>query len=363
MSMDPQTALVSIVRTTPEKVLEDVRQAMELANWQQFISSGAHVSLKVNLGWDKLIPGAVSGPWVVEGVIRTIRDRVRHIYLVESDQVVVNVEDALRKTRLDQVCAKHGVEWVNMSHGPFVRVQSDDRLVLKDVNIPEILTRTEVITLPLMKTHNKSIITGAIKNQWGCLQTLRHNFHLVLSQALVDINAMVRPRLAVMDGTIALEGDGPKSGRPKVMNLILASGDLVALDVIAAQVMGFDPDEIEHLQLCALYGLGTADCRNITIIGEQAENVRDRFIPAKHNAVSWLEMAFRKSFVRWLIFDTPLFKLFCWSARRYYDWWDLYVGRHVRNEVLRSSGYGAQWHDVDGRESHDQRSKQDSMCM
>ena len=337
-------ALVSLVRTRPDEIFDNVREAMELANWRQFISPGAEVSLKVNLGWDILIPGAVSAPWVVEGVIQTIRGYVGRIYMVESDQVVVNVEDALRKTRLDTVCGKYDVEWVNMSRGEFVRMQSNDRLVLKDVYIPEILTRTEVITLPLMKTHNKSTITGAVKNQWGCLQTLRHNFHLVLSQALVDVNTIVRPRVAVMDGTVALEGDGPKSGRPKEMNLVLASGDVVALDAVAAQVMGFDPSSIEHLQLCERHGLGTADCEDITVVGERIEKVREPFVPAKHNAVSWLELALRKSFVRWLVFDTPLFELSCWGTRRYYDLWDIAIGCSLRNEVLRSSGYGAQWY-------------------
>ena len=336
-------ALVSLVRTKPDEIFVNVREAMELANWRQFISPAANVSLKVNLGWDILIPGAVSAPWVIEGVIQTIQGYVGQIYMVESDQVVVNVEDALRKTRLDRVCERYGVEWVNMTRGKFVHIHSDDHLLLKDVYIPEILTRTEVITVPVMKTHNKSVITGAVKNQWGCLQTLRHNFHLMLSQALVDVNALVQPRFAVMDGTIALEGNGPKSGCPKEMNLVLASGDIVALDAVAAQVMGFDPEQIEHLQLCARHGLGIVDRRNITIVGKRIGEVSETFIPAKHNAVSWLELALRKSFVRWLVFDTLLFRLFCWGARRYYDLWDVTKGHHLREQILRSSGYGAQW--------------------
>ncbi len=337
------TTVVSVLRTKPEKVPDSVRQAMEMAGWRNCIAPGAEVALKVNLGWDKLIPGAISAPWVVEGVIKTIREHVSRIYLVESDQVVVNVEVALRKTGLDKVCKEYDVEWVNMSSGKFVRVQNAERLVLKDVYIPEILTRTEVITLPLMKTHNKTVISGAVKNQWGCLQTLRHNFHLVLSEALVDVNAIIRPCFAVMDGTIALEGNGPKAGRPKEMNLILASSDLVALDVIAAEIMGFDPDQIEHLQMCAHYGLGIADRKRIIVKGEILESVRTAFVPARHNAVSWLELVLRKSAGRHLVFNTPLFILFCWGARRYYDLWDIFVGRRLRNEVLRSSGYAAQW--------------------
>jgi len=336
-------SIVSLVRVSPEMIYEGVQRAMELVNWHQFISPGADVSLKVNLGWDILIPGAVSAPWVVEGVIQTIRDYVGRVYMVESSQVVVNVEDALRSTRLDAVCKKYDIQWVNMSRGNFVRLLNDDHLVLKDIYIPEILTRTEVITIPLMKTHNKTTISGAVKNQWGCLQTLRHSFHLVLSQALVDVNAIVRPRFAVMDGTIALEGNGPKAGRPKEMGLVLASGDLVALDVVAAQVMGFDPDRIEHLQLCARHGLGVADHKNIIVVGEPIAEVTKRFVPAKHNVVSWLELALRRSFVRWLAFDTPLFVICCWGARLYYAVWDICVGRNLRNKILRSSGYGKQW--------------------
>jgi len=197
--------------------------------------------------------------------------------------------------------------------------------------------------MPVMKTHNKTVITGAIKNQWGCLQSLRHNFHLVLSEALVDVNAIVKPRFAVMDATIGLEENGPKSGRPKEVGLVLASGDCVAIDTVAAQVMGFDPLHIPHLQLCSQQGLGTADPACIEIIGERIAEVMKPFIPAKHNAVSWLEITLRRSTIKWLIFETPLLKLFCWGARRYYDIWDLLVGRKLRTAILKSSPYAAQW--------------------
>ncbi|MBM3335407.1 DUF362 domain-containing protein [Candidatus Sumerlaeota bacterium] len=316
---------------------------MEEAEWTRHVSRDSTVALKVNLGWDKLIPGAISAPWVVEGVIRTVKDYARKVCLVESDQVVVNVERALRLTRIDRLCRDYGVEWINMSKGKYVSVRDESRLALKDIRIPEILTRAEIITLPVMKTHNKSVITGGIKNQWGCLPTLRHNFHLVLSEALVDLNTILRPRFAVMDGTVALEGNGPKSGEPKEMGLVLASGDLVALDTVAAQVMGFNPLEIEHLCLCARHGLGKMNMKEISVVGEQISSVAQPFKPAKHNAVSWLELALRKSFFCWLVFKTPMLGLFCWGARRYYDLWDGFVGRRLRDKFMRTSPYAAQW--------------------
>lgn len=334
---------VSIVKAPAGQVQEKVREVMELADYQSFIPRGEPVALKPNLGWDILIPGAVSAPWVVEGVIQVLKGYASEIYVVESDQVVVNVENAVRKTRILDICKKHNVPWVNMSKGQFVRSKDDSRLVLKHIHIPEILTRTHLVTLPLMKTHNKSTLTGAIKNQWGCLETLRHNFHPVLSEALVDLNKLLKPKFAVMDATIGLEGNGPKSGFPKEMGLVLASGDLVALDATAAQLMGFDPRQIEHLILCEKYGIGTAE--QIQVVGESLSDHQTKFLTAKHNAVSGLEVIFRSSFMRKLIFDTPIFNLMTWGARRYYDLWDLAYGSRIRKKVLETSVYAPQWTD------------------
>ena len=336
-------AQVSIQRAPAHSVKAMVQQAMEAAGWRRFITPGADVALKVNLGWDVFLPGAVSAPWVVEGVIQTIRDYVGRIYVVESNQVVVDVEKALRQTHLDEVCRKYGVEWVNMSLGSFVEINDDSRLVLKHIRIPEILTRTELITIAVMKTHNKTVITGAIKNQWGCLQELRHNFHLVLSEALVDVNSIIKPRFAVMDATIGLEENGPKSGKPKEVGLVLASGDIVAIDTIAAKIMGFDPSRIPHIQLCSYHNLGVGNLSQIQVMGEQLEDVATPFIPASHNVVSWLELLLRRSFIRKLAFNTPLFFLFCWGVRRYYDVWDFLVGRKRRAHILEHSPYGDQW--------------------
>lgn len=337
------SAAVSIVRTQPMRdvVIRDVRRSMDLAEWKRYVPQGAPVSIKANLGWDKLVPGAISAPWVIEGVIETIREHVGPIYLVESDQVVVDVEKALRISRLDQVCKRMNVTWINMSRGPFVKMRSNDRLVLKNVEIPEVLLRTAVITVPLMKTHNKSTVTGAIKNQWGCLRALRHQFHLELSRALVDVNSLVQPRFAVMDGTIALEGDGPKSGTPKEMGLVLASANLVGMDATAARIMGFDPFQIEHLRLCGAHGLGSLD--GFPLIGESVGAVSSPFRRAKHNAVSWVELALRRSAVRALIFDTYALRVMSWGARRYYDLWDYAVGSRLRRELFLRSGYAAQW--------------------
>ena len=255
------TTTVSLVRVpatapTRDDVLAGVRRAMELAGWQEFIPRGAEVSLKPNLGWDLFLPGAITSPWAFEGVVRTIRDWVGKINVVESDQVVVDVEKAFRLSRIDRLCKEYDLTWVNMTRGRLRTVPLPHGRVLKELTVPEILLRTKLVTVPVIKTHNKTVITGAIKNQWGCLPMFRHNYHLVLDAALADINSVARPCFAVMDATIGLEGNSPKSGIPKIVNRVLASGDAVALDAVAAKLMGFDPAHIGHLKECVAAGLG-----------------------------------------------------------------------------------------------------------
>jgi hypothetical protein len=128
------------------------------------------------------------------------------------------------------------------------------------------------------------------------------------------------------------------------VDVILASGNIVGVDSIAALIMGFDPQTIEHLRLCAKHGLGSiAD--GFDVVGDKnIEEITAPFRPAHHNAVSRFELVLRKSYIRRLVFNTPLFSLMTWCARRYYDAWDLYVGKGLRRAFFETSPYAEQWH-------------------
>lgn len=341
------TALVAVVDTGAD-VGAAVERAMEAAGWREAIPEGADVALKPNLGWDLFLPGAVTSPLVVEAVARLLRTRAGRIFLVEADQILVHCETAFRQTRLDRVCAKHRLEWVNLSRTPFRRVQVPRPLRMPELDLPEILGRTVLVTVPVMKTHNKTVLSGAIKNQWGCLPRLRHNYHPVVNEVLRDLSSVLRPALSVLDATVALEGDGPKSGRPRICNLVLASRDPVALDTISAEVMGLDHFRIPHLELCAEAGVGVHERSRIRVVdgagAPRPELPRFHFTPARHNAVSWVESFLRTTAARRLIFESPLLIPLCWAARLWYwIWYYLGAGIHRRRAAVRRSPYGSQW--------------------
>jgi uncharacterized protein (DUF362 family) len=343
-----KTSAVSVV-SVKESIQEAVREAMEMVSWKDHLERGKPTSLKVNLGWELFIPGSITSPWVVEGVIQTIRDWVGPISIVESDQVLERIEVAYRKSGMPELCRRYGVSWVNMSHGETRTVEVDRGVIFPKLELPTILLETQVVTIPVMKTHAKTGITGSVKNQWGCISKLRHNFHLVLSDALADINATVAPKLSVMDATVGLEGNGPKSGVPRIVNHVLASSDIVALDTVQATIMGLDPRTVDHLKTCADRGIGTNELEQIEIKGASdiVRSGENKFLPAQHNLVSKIEEGLRRSRLKWLFFDTPIFTIMLLGAKVWYViWFYLVSGKKHWNVILQDPFYGPLWKKV-----------------
>ena len=131
----------------------------------------------------------------------------------------------------------------------------------------------DILHLPTVKTHGHSITTGAVKNAFGgLLKEVRHYAHKYIHEVLVDLLIMQRelhPNVfAVMDGTVCGDGAGPRTMDPVVGNVVLASADSVAIDAVAARIMGFDPMSIPYLRMATERGLGEARIEKIEIAGE-----------------------------------------------------------------------------------------------
>jgi uncharacterized protein (DUF362 family) len=341
-----RSALVAVERVERD-VRAAVRRALDAVDWREIVPRGADVALKVNLGWDLFIPGSITSPLVAESLILELRDHVGRIFVVEADQVLEDIEKAFRESGMAEVCHRTGAEWVNMTHAPAVRVEAPENRILQSIDVPHVLQEALLITVPVMKTHAKTVITGALKNQWGCLPTMRHEYHLVLEEALADLNYVIRPTLCLMDGTIGLEGNGPKSGNPRFADRILCSADPVALDSaldsIQAISMGIDPTSVGHLESCARRGIGVWRRERIRVLGLQPEEHPVRFRPARHNTVSLVENLLRRSALKTLFFNTPLFRICLWGAKIYYRLWSALHAAALWRRVREHPVYGPQW--------------------
>ena len=320
-----------------------IRRSLEAAEFTRFVPKGTPVALKVNLGWDLFIPGSITSPFFVEALIAEIREHTGPLCLVEADQVLEDIERAFRRSGLAAVCRRTGIPFVNMERGAATIVEAADNAVLKSLPVPSILRESVLVTVPVLKTHAKTVITGALKNQWGCLPKMRHEYHLVLDEAIADLNATLRPRFAIMDGTVGLEGNGPKSGHPRVADRVLASADLVALDTVHAVTIGVDPASVRHLATSARRGLGVNDLARIEVRGLDPRQHRVPFALAHHNPVSLVENLLRKSVLKRLVFDTPVFDLCLLGAKGYYRLWTHLHAAAAWDEVLAHPFYGPLW--------------------
>jgi hypothetical protein len=200
----------------------------------------------------------------------------------------------------------------------------------------------------LHNTHGHSTTTGAIKNAFGgLLKEVRHYAHEFIHEVLVDLMYMQRELhpgvFAVMDGTVMGDGAGPRTMVPRVGNLILASADQVAIDAIAAHIMGFDPLAIPYLKMCHERGLGVADPRAIELVGDaDAARVNMGFRTSR-SLVIWGDQLIRRGPLRplkRLLLHSPLVVWAPFASNVYHDWlWYPTIG-HGRIRAFAATPWG-----------------------
>ncbi|MGE5455469.1 MAG: DUF362 domain-containing protein, partial [Methylocystaceae bacterium] len=130
-------------------------------------------------------------------------------------------------------------------------------------------------------------MTGAIKNQFGCIPgLLKGEYHVKLpgvnefAQMLVDLNLALRPRFYIMDGIVAMEGNGPRGGKPRAMNILLLSVDPVALDATVCRLVDLKPDYVPTLRLGQAGGLGSM--QDVQLVGDDISEFITPAFDVKH---------------------------------------------------------------------------------
>lgn len=285
---------VAVLKTTPQTVIGDYKRLMCLAGYQQFLPKENETALKINISWHFFYPGCSTTPWQLDGVISTLLEDgycKEKLYGCHNRTVVVSARRGeLANKHKQVVVGKYGLrnvhlyekdeEWIRYS--PRAKMLVLDKVYPEGIRIPKRLVGSNIIHLPTMKTHVFTKMTGAMKNAFGgLLFEKRHWTHAVIHETLVDLLAIqkeIHPGLfAVMDGTFASDGPGPRCMTPHVKNYILASGDMVAIDAIAAKMMGFDPLSIKFIRMAHEQGLGCGDPNEIEIAGEDIRGVNFHF--------------------------------------------------------------------------------------
>lgn len=286
---------VAILRTKPATVRADYHELMNLAGYQEALGKQADTALKINISWHHFFPASSTTPWQLDGVISAMkRDGYdpKLIHGCHNRTVVIDAHLGERENKQLNVIEAHGLRNVHLYEDedwiPIREAVGDlvNRLLVlnsvypKGFSIPRRFIGENILHLPTVKTHIFTTTTGAMKNAFGgLLNERRHWTHPVIHETLCDllmIQKQIHPGIfAVMDGTFAGDGPGPRCMAPHVKNVILASADQVAIDAVAAKLMGFDPLDIKYIRLANDLGLGCGEPREIEIVGDREAAMED----------------------------------------------------------------------------------------
>ena len=328
---------VAVIKVSPSTIMEDIDRLHELAGVEVALDPSATTILKDNISWHFPFPGANTTPWQLEGTIRALRNRGFDELVCVQNKTVVT--DAFKGEDLNgyvpvferyQVPVRYNfvdMDW--SSYRPQAKMNVLDDIFPEGILVPDDFHGTNVVHLPTVKCHIYTTTTGAMKNAFGgLLNTKRHYTHSWIHATLVDLLAIQREihtgLFAVMDGTTAGDGPGPRTMRPVIKNVMLAAEDQVAIDAVAASMMGFDPMSIDYIRMAHEQGLGKGRREEIEVVGDTSVADQRWGFSVGDNAASrvgdllWFGPLRR---MQNLFFRTPLVKVFVLGSEVYHDYY------------------------------------------
>lgn len=269
---------VAIVRCTSYEASEvkaAVQRGIELIGGAgNFFKAGEKILLKPNLlAGDPPEKCVTTHPAVFKAVAEVFKNA--HAKLSYGDSPGFGSPEATaRKAGIAAVAGELEIAMADFHQGQEV-VFPDGVQNKKFVIARGVLDSDGIISLPKLKTHGLTRMTGCIKNQFGCIPgLLKGEYHVKLpdvqnfAQMLVDLNMLIKPRLFIMDGIMAMEGNGPRGGNPRQMNLLMFSSDPVAIDATICRLVGLKPEFVPTIELGFKSGLGSYAEQDIEMLGD-----------------------------------------------------------------------------------------------
>jgi uncharacterized protein (DUF362 family) len=353
-----EKATVAVLKTSPQKVLEDIPRLMAMAGVKAALDAEATTILKDNISWHFPFLSANTTPWQLEGTILGLNAAGIHdLVAVHNNTVVTDAFKGGRLNKLDPIYLSHGIPqkynflpeditWTE--YHPAAKMRVLHQIYPKGIRIPVFFRDKNIVHLPTVKCHIYTTTTGSMKNAFGgLLNTRRHYTHSVIHETLVDLLAIqkeIHPGIfTVMDGTFCGNGPGPRTMIPVEKGLVLGSADCVAIDAVAAKIMGFDPMTIDYIRLAHEDGLGIGKMEEIEVLGADISDMNFKFCVGD-NFVSRFGHLFwfgQLKKIQHLFFRTPLVYLFVFGSYFYHDaiWWP-FIGRRVMETIHANTEWG-----------------------
>jgi uncharacterized protein (DUF362 family)/Pyruvate/2-oxoacid:ferredoxin oxidoreductase delta subunit len=283
-NMNPKVSILKCTGYGYEEVYKAVKVATDLLGGiGKFVKKGERILVKPNLLSSKPTEAAVTThPSVVKAVIMLVK-QAGAVPVVGDSPGIGSGSKVAEKCGVMDVCKETGTQFMDLKTP--VLVENPNGRTFKRLEVAkEALKVDGIINLPKLKTHAQMFLTLGVKNIFGCVPgKLKAQLHLsagvdtdFFAGMILDLYLFLRPRLTVMDGIVAMEGNGPGSGDPKALGLLFASRDAVAMDRVVTEVLGARCDDSPVLGRARVIGLLGAELERIEVVGEEVRNVRVR---------------------------------------------------------------------------------------
>ncbi len=266
---------VKIFRAT-----EDISDILKEAVADSGLRGKRTIFIKPNLSHPEYMPGVVTSPALMQELVGLLRDGNSEVIVGESNGFNYPCWTAFDKTGMQDAVKAAGGKAINLSEDKVVEVKFQGNTPLKRLFLPKIILDADaVVDLPLMKTHEYTAYSGAIKNLFGCVPSNRRIYlHPYLPEVFYRLYTIFKPQLTIMDARIGIEGNGPTKGKPVKMDLMLTGSDALAIDMTAAKVMMLNWKETYLGYIANKTSLREED---IKVEGLQIAEVAHRFEPPR----------------------------------------------------------------------------------
>lgn len=277
-----------VIVTAKQGPYENTRKA--LAQFDLSAARGKRVLLKPNAGRIAHAgSGIVTHPQVVAAAVDAFLEAgAQKVAIGESPIVGVKALEAFGGMDVTTVAHQRKCQLIDMDIRPFVEIALPEGVAIQSLRVcPEVLEYDLVVSIPVMKMHMHTGVTLSVKNMKGCLwRRSKVQLHMLppvdgrhekpIDIAIADMSWALRPHLAIIDGTVGMEGLGPSAGVPKSLDAVVVSADAFAADAVACRLMGTQAEEIAHLRIGAERGYGVIDVEQLKVM---PENWKDWVVP------------------------------------------------------------------------------------
>lgn len=233
---------VYVYRTSPKTLESDVEKVLNTPDFQQF-DPEKETLIKINANYDRDWPGCNTSRWFLDALLKNlIKKGFSDLKAIEGDLKLQPAVKTIKAVGIDNILEKYEV--------PFLPIED----LPGENELPLILKDSQLISTPVLHTHTFAVISVAAKNLYGLLPIYREKYHNILSEKLLELVKNVKV-FSIVDGTVGLEGGSMRMGNPVKTDLIIAGWDPIAIDVVAAEIMGFSTEDVPYLKLAKEKGM------------------------------------------------------------------------------------------------------------